>query len=69
MVDGSIRVSDIGSFSIQAVDCVRCRLIDRVKLGVTFFVLKVQMKWFFFIPEFERAIKIRKIAVYRFTPG
>ena len=29
-------------------------------------VLKVQMKCFFFIPEFERAAKIRKIAVYRF---
>ena len=28
--------------------------------------LKVQMKCFFFIPEFERAAKIRKIAVYRF---
>ena len=29
-------------------------------------VVKVQMKCFFFIPEFERAAKIRKIAVYRF---
>ena len=28
--------------------------------------LKVHMKCFFFIPEFERAAKIRKIAVYRF---
>ena len=28
--------------------------------------VKVQMKCFFFIPEFERAAKIRKIAVYRF---
>ena len=28
--------------------------------------LKVQMKCFSFIPEFERAAKIRKIAVYRF---
>ena len=28
--------------------------------------IKVQMKCFFFIPEFERAAKIRKIAVYRF---
>ena len=28
--------------------------------------IKVQMKWVFFIPEFERAAKIRKIAVYRF---
>ena len=28
-------------------------------------VIKVQMKCFF-IPEFERAAKIRKIAVYRF---
>ena len=27
---------------------------------------KVQMKCFFFIAEFERAAKIRKIAVYRF---
>ena len=27
---------------------------------------KVQMKCFFFIPEFERAAKIRKIPVYRF---
>ena len=39
-VDGSIRVSNIDSFSIQAIDCVRCRLIDGVKPGVTFFVLK-----------------------------
>ena len=30
------------------------------------FDLKVQMKCFFFIAEFERAAKIRKIAVYRF---
>ena len=30
------------------------------------FFLKVQMKCFFFISEFERAAKIRKIAVYRF---
>ena len=29
-------------------------------------VLKVEMKCFFFVPEFERAAKIRKIAVYRF---
>ena len=28
--------------------------------------VKVQMKCFFFIPEFERAAKIRKIAVYHF---
>ena len=28
--------------------------------------IKVQMKCFFFIAEFERAAKIRKIAVYRF---
>ena len=27
-------------------------------------LLKVQMKCFFFIPEFQRAAKIRKIAVY-----
>ena len=32
-------------------------------VGVFF---KVQMKCFLFIPEFERAAKIRKIAVYRF---
>ena len=30
------------------------------------FSFKVQMKCFFFIPEFERAAKIRKIAIYRF---
>ena len=29
-------------------------------------LFKVQMKCFFFITEFERAAKIRKIAVYRF---
>ena len=28
--------------------------------------IKVQMKCFFFVAEFERAAKIRKIAVYRF---
>ena len=35
-------------------------LIDDIK------DLNVQMKCFFFIPEFERAARIRKIAVYRF---
>ena len=29
--------------------------------------LKMQMKWVFFIAEFQRAAKIRKIAVYRFV--
>ena len=29
-------------------------------------VLEMQMKCFFFIAEFERAAKIRKIAVHRF---
>ena len=28
--------------------------------------LKVEIKCFFFISEFERAAKIRKIAIYRF---
>ena len=35
----------------------------KLKMDKTF---KVQMKCFFFIAEFERAAKIRKIAVYRF---
>ena len=30
------------------------------------FLKKVQMKWVSFIAEFERAAKIRKIAVHRF---
>ena len=34
--------------------------------GIISWILKVQMKCFFFIPEFERAAKIRQIAVYRF---
>ena len=39
--------------------------LNIVKLFL-FYDIEVQMKCFFFIPELERAAKIRKIAVYRF---
>ena len=39
---------------------------SRVSSAIKYDCFKVQMKCFFFIAEFERAAKIRKIAVYRF---
>ena len=41
------------------------RLLNSL-LYITIYAFKVQMKCFFFITEFERATKIRKIAVYHF---
>ena len=41
-------------------------IYSRCCLKFFFQTVKVQMKCFFFIAEFERAAKIKKIAVYRF---
>ena len=53
-------------YSLYAISKV-VLLIEKVVMCNNNLRLKVQMKCcFFFIAEFERAAKIRKIAVYRF---
>ena len=51
------------------VKCIQSEHLNSIDFAFTVhleWAFKVQMKCFFFIPEFERAAKIRKIAVYRF---
>ena len=52
-------------FEIRIQKTITLKMADQGRSDI-YVVFKVQMKCFFFIPEFERAAKIRKIAVYRF---
>ena len=66
---GSPRQQCIGVISafVDSIDSqIILRMICESKILIFEGLIKVQMKCFFFIPEFERAAKIRKIAVYRF---
>ena len=62
---GIIQISGYCCWYFILNDIVECSLQGSGHLfsSVRF---KVQMKCFFFITEFERAAKIRKIAIYRF---
>ena len=48
------------------MNCIKFAFLSTFQVKDCLHKIKVQMKCFLFIPEFERAAKIRKIAVYRF---